>query len=510
MHRPSNTSSDTVGTRRAVILTVAGIWLLLLAFTPPVMPKGDGSSMFAVAESIVTQGTITVSPDLGRVGRGGRFYSVWYPLLSLVLTPFAAVGERLASIVHLPPHYMAASTTLLFPALIIAANAFLTISLALRLGATVEGALWSGVAFVFGTIALVDSRELSADTLLAFLTVSAIYLALGEPKKPTNLLLCLTCGLSVLAKPNGLLVGFLVAAFVLLKRRDVGTAAAALAGSSVGLLLYLAYNDYRFGDPFFFGQPAVFKLSNIPTGLVGQLVSPGHGLFWYCPAVLSLFFLNKSILRRADVCFILGVGAAYLLSYSAWRVWDSGWSWGPRFLIVALPGLMTLTGFLDRRGRKGLVLLTIAGLIVAAPTLISNEGRVYVETAAIGMTDQTRDWSITEAPITASWGAADRTIRSSLQPENDVSSLVRQAGLRYHTTADEMPSLKVIAVWWWMLPAAHVPAWIGAVAALAMVLVGVGLIIRSLNIAHRIDIGAESNITDMISAPSARSVSALG
>ena len=130
----------------------------------------------------------------------------------------------------------------------------------------------------------------------------------------------------------------------------------------------------------------------------------------------------------------------------------------PRFLIVALPGLMALTGFLDPRGHKALVLLTLAGLIVAAPTLVSNEGRVFVETAAVGMTDQTRDWSITEAPITASWGAADRTIRSSLQPENDVSSLVRQAGLRYHTTADEMPSLKVIAVWWWMLPAAHVPA----------------------------------------------------
>src|SRR5215469_12296629 len=170
MHRPSDTSRDTVCTRRAVLLTVAGIWLLLLAFTPPVMPKGDGSSMFAVAESIVTQGTITVSPDLGRAGRGGRFYSVWYPLLSLVLTPFVAVGERLASIVHLPPHYMAASTALLFPALIVAANAF-----------------------------------------LAFLTVSAIYLVLGEAKKSTNLLLCLTCGLSVLAKPNGLLVGFLVA-----------------------------------------------------------------------------------------------------------------------------------------------------------------------------------------------------------------------------------------------------------------------------------------------------------
>jgi len=45
--------------RRATALTVAGIWLVLLAFTPPVIPKGDGSSMFAVAESIVTQGSIT-------------------------------------------------------------------------------------------------------------------------------------------------------------------------------------------------------------------------------------------------------------------------------------------------------------------------------------------------------------------------------------------------------------------------------------------------------------------
>jgi hypothetical protein len=64
---------DGHNVRQAAALTVAGIWLVLVAFTSPVIPKGDGYSMFTVAESIVNQSSITVPPDLGRLGRGGRY-----------------------------------------------------------------------------------------------------------------------------------------------------------------------------------------------------------------------------------------------------------------------------------------------------------------------------------------------------------------------------------------------------------------------------------------------------
>ena len=481
--------------RRATALTVAGIWLVLLAFTSPVIPKGDGSSMFAVAESIVTHRSIVVPPDLGSLGRGGRYYSPLYPLLSVILVPFVAAGEALARVVHMSPHYLAGSAALICPSMLITANALMTIALALRLGTTVEGALLSGFAFVFGTIALVNAREVLADPLLALLTASTIYLAFGDSGNLKTTAIGVVSALAVLAKPTGLIVGPAAAVFLVIRRRDIGAAAAPLGGAVIGMVLYLGYNDYRFGDPLFFGESAVFRLANVPVGVMGQLVSPGHGLFWYCPAVLALLFLPKSVFWRAETWLVIGVAAAYLISYSAWWVWDAGWSWGPRFMIAGLPGLMALTGFLNERGRRWLIMLTIVGVVIAAPTLVSYYERVYVESAAAGITDPVRDWSITEAPITAVWGAAKRTIRASFLPQNDVRLLVRQAGAEYHKTADAMPGLKVIALWWWMLPAAHIPAWIGALAALAMVVTGTVLVAQGLRLARGIDdhsVGAEA------------------
>jgi hypothetical protein len=489
---------DGHNVRQAAALTVAGIWLVLVAFTSPVIPKGDGYSMFTVAESIVNQSSITVPPDLGRLGRGGRYYSPWYPLLSVVLVPFVAAGEALARIVHMSPHYLAGSAALICPSMLITANALMTIAVALRLGTTVEGALWSGLAFVFGTIALVNAREVLADPLLALLTASTIYLALGDSGNLRTAAIGIVSALAVLAKPTGLIVGPAAAAFLLIRRRDIGAAAAPLGGAVIGIILYLAFNDYRFGDPLFFGQSAGFpgfRLATIPVGVMGQLISPGHGLFWYCPAVLALAFLPKSIFWRVETWLVIGVAAAYLIFYSAWWGWDSGWSWGPRYMIAGLPGLMALTGFLNERGRRWLIGLTIVGVVIAAPTLVSYYERVYVESAAAGITDPVRDWSITEAPITAVWGATKRTIRASILPQNDVRLLVRQAGTEYHETADAMPGLKVIALWWWMLPAAHIPAWIGALAALAMVVTGSVLVAQGLRLARGIDdhsVGAEA------------------
>jgi hypothetical protein len=480
-------SCDARNLRRATALAVAGIWMMLVAFTPPVIAKGDGSSMFAVAESIVTGGSMAVPPGQGVIGREGRYYSPWYPLLSLVLVPFAAVGQVLASVVSLPRHYLAGAAALIFPSMLISANALMTIALALRLGTSVKGALWSGLAFVFGTIALVDAREILADPLLALLTAVIIYLALADSKNFRTVTIGVVSTLAVLAKPTGLIVGPAAAAFILMRQHEIRTAAAPLCGAVIGMVLYLGYNDYRFGESLFFGQPAVFRLRNVPAGIVGQLVSPGHGLFWYCPPVLALVFLPRSILRRAETWLCIGVATAYLICYSAWRVWDAGWCWGPRFMIAGLPGLMALTGFLNQQGRRWLILLTIVGITVAAPNIVCNYERVYVESAAAGTSDSVRDWSITQAPITAVWSAAERTIRASLLPQNDVRLLVGKAGTAEHKSAEEMPGLNVIALWWWMLPAAHIPAWIGALAALSITISGILLVAKALQLARVID-----------------------
>ena len=222
---------------------------------------------------------------------------------------------------------------------------------ALRLGASVEGALWASLAFVFGTIAFVDSRELLADPLLVFLTTVAIYCTLGAADTMNVLIATAMCGLAVLAKPTGVVLGPILAVFALLKRRRIGAAAAPLAGSLFGSVLYLFYNEYRFGDA-------------------------------------------------------------------------------------------------------------------------------------------ARDWSASQAPLLTAWSASYRTVNAAFRPENNVKSILRRAG-SYHARTDQMPSLQVIALWWWMLPAAGIRAWIGAILALTMVACGIALVARGLREARMQDALAE-------------------
>ena len=69
------------GARRRL---AAGIFLFFLACLPPTNFSRDGNSMLAVAESLASQGTFAVSPANGERGADGRYYSVWYPLLSVL------------------------------------------------------------------------------------------------------------------------------------------------------------------------------------------------------------------------------------------------------------------------------------------------------------------------------------------------------------------------------------------------------------------------------------------
>ena len=55
--------------------------------------------------------------------------------------------------------------------------------LALRLGASLNGAVWAGLTFVFGTVALVDARDVLAAPTVGPFYGRALYFTLSEPNK---------------------------------------------------------------------------------------------------------------------------------------------------------------------------------------------------------------------------------------------------------------------------------------------------------------------------------------
>src|SRR5262249_13952354 len=146
-------------------------------------------------------------------GRDGLFYSMWYPLLSVSALPLVGVGSFAGRLFSLPESYAAATFATLLSPIVTAATALFVALLAIRLGATIRGALLAALAFAFGTIALVYSRTFFADPLLALLSIGGIYFAVGD--RPSDAIACAVAAfLAVLAKPTGIVVGPCVGAYL--------------------------------------------------------------------------------------------------------------------------------------------------------------------------------------------------------------------------------------------------------------------------------------------------------
>jgi hypothetical protein len=451
-----------------------GTTLFFLAFLSPVIYSGDGLSMLAVAESLVTQHSFAVPKSLGIPGVGGLYYSKWYPLLSVLAVPFVGVGTIVARLTHMPVHYTVGAFALILQPILVGGTTALVVMLSSRLGSSRRGSVLAAIGFAFGTVALVYAREFFADPLLALITVAAIYLELGSNRERFGV--GPLAALAVLAKPTGAILGPILGLHAALKERSLKPMLLPLLGTATGILVYFAYNHLRFGGALRFNRPLIFSLSKLPGGLAGQLLSPWRGLIWYCPAVLALAGLSGRIFRRLDVLLIVSTTLAYLFLYSM-REWTGGWSWGPRYLVPALPGLMALCGLLESRSRMALILLTTLGFLVNAPTLVSYYERIYQEDFLAQRDPATMHWSFGEAPFVRIWGSMTKEITDA--QHTDVGSLVRQAG-QPENTPDSWRTLRIVPVWWWMLPAVGVPRLFGAAIAALIASMGVLLIVWAL------------------------------
>lgn len=464
--------------RRLAWALTLGFALIYLAFLPPGIYSVDGNSMLAVAESLVTHNSIAVpSSALGTLGPDGHVYSNWYPLLSFLAAPLVAIAVPISRSFHVPLHYVAGVLASVLPALLTAATVGLVARIAVQLGSTLQGARRAALAFALGTIAMVYARTFYAEPLLALLITGAVYFASRDTKLLSTFAGGTFSALSLLAKPTGIVLGPLLAAYLFVKRRSLKEFIIPAAGSVVGFALYGAYNFTRFGNPLNFGQPFMFSFANIPAGFAGLLFSPGRGIIWYCPAVIMgvLGFQKVAKRKRPEALLIAGLFGSFLLLHSLWTFWHGGWSWGPRFLVPVLPGILALTGLLENKGAKWLLVLAFVGFLVNAPTLISYYERYYAEATERGIPENAILWSPAQAPFLHAWGAAFRVIADARK--NDVREMFRETGTPSTTIASSR-ALRVIAVWWWVLPVVHIPRIVGATISIIMVLLGGWIISR--------------------------------
>jgi hypothetical protein len=453
-----------VSTSHRSLFLFLGTFLIYMAFLPPGIYSIDGNEMLQVSESLITHHNTTVLPGMGMVGPDGQSYSRYYPLQSFVAVPIVAVGRVVAHRAHLPEHYVEALLAPMLDSLCTAATVPLIALIVLLLGGDERGAWIGAITFAFGTIALAYARTFFAEPLLTLLSALSLYFVLKLDNRSAIATL-----LAVLTKPTGIIIGPILSAYLLARRRPVWQSLLPGLGGAMGLLIYCLYNFVRFGNPLTFGQPWAFSPSVVPAGFFGLLVSPGHGIIWYCPCVvLAIAGFKKA--RRLDALLVLCIFAGFLVLHSFWMGWGGGWTWGPRFFLPALPGLVALAALVESKWRKALVALAILGFLINAPTLISFSERYNAEALEHGVSQWQQAWSPTKGALLQAWPAAIHEYQDATH--HDVVELFSLRGAPSQSI-ETSRALQIVAVWWWVLPVAHLPRSLGIAIAAVMCAVGI-------------------------------------
>jgi hypothetical protein len=309
-----------------------------------------------------------------RNGHLASLYPIWTPIL---VTPLYVPAVAWLSLRGRTPERLTAVGLIMektAAALISAGAAFLMYLTLLRRGITQRNALLLGAAFAFATGTWsTSSQALWQHPVAELLLTFALWLLAGPAEAARVVALGATISLSACNRPPDaiLAAGIGIAAFIWAGRRRWLLVLSGLVPAA----LTLGYDLLLFGHPLGAygliagGLSTKLTTKSILAGVAGLLVSPTRGLFVFTPWLLfSLFGVRMAFATRKDVpttiCLVLGlVGNVLFLAHTDWR---AGWSYGPRFMVDAVPVFVWLVAsgveYLKPAARMAFIFLIVFSL----------------------------------------------------------------------------------------------------------------------------------------------------
>ena len=241
---------------------------------------------------------------------------------------------------------------------------WLVVLIALQLGMATRWALIAGLGYGLTTFAFAQARSTLSDVQATCALLAVVHLLLllrarvssGRTARPEQAALAgALLGLAFLTRlvtAPAIAVLVLVAIGLLWRssRRALwyflGTAAA-------GLVAFLILNWARFGNPLESGYGDVVKAGSFwlyppHLGLAGLLFAPSKGLLFLAPLVVLAPFAWRASEpgpRRFFLWTALGVSVAVFAPIVPTETWHGAWTFGPRYVLPALP-LLWLTAVL--------------------------------------------------------------------------------------------------------------------------------------------------------------------
>jgi hypothetical protein len=356
------------------------------------VPWGDARPVYEVALSMVRGDGIAVPtrwPSDAPPGRHGRFYAPQPWLPSLAHLPGVTARQLLVRVPHGPEigHLIEVIGCHLAGGLLGALTAWLFFRLCLRHGASRRVARFAALALATGSLVWVYARYPFTE-IVQVACFTGFFLAASDLGRELSRRHALAVGfwagllvntkyVYVLCLPGAVLT------LALAHRRSPRPLARALGHAGLGLLpgalMALLYNYLRFGSPLKTGYSGVAgaMVENVALSCWGFLFSPGKSIFIYVPPLLLAALGLRRFWRqhRTSGLLMLATVAPLALFYGAFPSWPGDWSWGPRYLVFAVPVLLLpMIGFLPGLRWPG---RTLAGAVLVAGIVVQLLGNAF-------------------------------------------------------------------------------------------------------------------------------------
>ena len=310
----------------------------------------DPRGTLLVSQAVVQHGTIKLDAYAGEYldtfahqihRKNGHIYN-YFPLgTALVSAPVVAIANAVGMDMTKDEHVVQLLLTAMAALLI----AFILYNTARLYLPETPSLLLTGLCWFGSSLASTVGTALWSHDFALVFSSAAIYLALS--RKPPGIRAPLLVGaclfLAYLCRPTlALLAPFLLLYYFMQDKKS-----SFIAAFTLGLLL-LAFMGWSMSE---FSQilpdyylPKRLEGGEFATALYGNLFSPARGLFIFSPFIAVSLFLTLVLALRSKAVLALSLisvawPAAHLLSISQFPHWWAGWSFGPRLMVDALPGL---------------------------------------------------------------------------------------------------------------------------------------------------------------------------
>jgi len=381
-----------IAKKNKIPILIFSILSLIYFFTAKgYLAAPDSEFSLRTAKSIVEKGSLKINTthhERGYVFHAddGRIYSKYGIGLALLWIPYVIAGKLMASLTSLPEDLLI-RFLISFYNIFFGAGAAVIMFLIIRFfKAPKKIAFASALVFGLATMCWRYSVSDFSEITQTFFLLLTVYSVLKNNKK-SLIIGGFSFGFLILLRVSNLLYIPILILFILLnnkqiKKNKIKNLLFFMTFILVFLSIIMFLNYVRFGDIFESGyrddESLIFNLGIMPGNISRLLFTFHKGIFIYNPILLIgiLGYFNLFKVHKKESLLFLGIIITNLCFYASFYTYHGDWSWGPRYLVIALPFYLLPLFTLPRKNliiRSFLIMFIVTSFFIQLTSVLQND-----------------------------------------------------------------------------------------------------------------------------------------